>query len=83
MYDSAIIEEHWPGAGEIKGIAIPSNNGELQCSVGNAGVTRIEKTVKQGEYGYIPYVRVWVGDDVIAEHCQHKLNTVVFEPKKR
>lgn len=79
---SSEIEKAWPGAGEIKGILIPSAQGELQCVVNNAGVTRIEKTVKAGEYSYIPYVRVWKGDKVLAEHCQHKLNSVVFMDEK-
>lgn len=46
--------------------------------VGNKGVTRIEATTKPGEYSHIPYIRVWKGDTVMAEFCQHKLAGVYF-----
>lgn len=76
------INAAWPEGGEITGIAISSSQGELQCRVGHHGVTRIEKTVKAGECAFIPYVRVWVGDNAIAEHCQHRLNSVIFALKE-
>lgn len=47
--------------------------------VGHAGVTRIEKTYKSGLHSNIPYVRVWKGDQVSSEHCQHALAGVYFQ----
>ena len=46
--------------------------------VGTDGVTRIEKTKKSGMHADIAYVRVWAGDQVISEFCQHQLSAVFF-----
>lgn len=48
-------------------------------AVGNGGVTRIEATSKPGLHCDIPYVRVWAGDQAVAEYCQHHVLGVVFE----
>ena len=49
--------------------------------VGASGVTRIEATEKAGPCGDIPYVRVWHGDAVVAEFCQHNIVGVYFGPR--
>lgn len=46
--------------------------------VGMAGVTRIEACTKSGMHADIPYVRVWRGDDAVAEFCQHNIIGVYF-----
>lgn len=52
---------------------------DIRWSVGNAGVTRIEATMKNGEYAHIPYLRVWRGDVAAAEYCQHAVMEVLFD----
>lgn len=47
--------------------------------VGKAGVTRIEAATKSGMHADIPYVRVWAGEEAIAEFCQHNIVGVYFE----
>lgn len=50
--------------------------------VGRDGVTRIEACIKPGMYSNIPYVRVWQGEECIAEFCQHHIIGVYFgEPE--
>jgi len=44
------------------------------------GVTRIEACTKSGMYADIPYVRVWAGEDILAEYCQHNIIGVTFAP---
>ena len=56
--------------------------GDECYKVGHFGVTKIEQTVKSGEYSYIPYVRVWRGDEVLAEIPQHKTTCVIFKTIK-
>lgn len=46
--------------------------------VGRSGVTSIEATVKSGMYSDIPYVRVWSGEKVEAEFCQHNIVGVYY-----
>ena len=48
--------------------------------VGSNDVTRIEATEKSGMYANIPYVRVWKGDECLAEFCQHNIVGVYFAP---
>jgi len=48
-------------------------------SVGTNGVTRIEQIEKDGMYCAIPYLRVWKGDAVAAEFCQHSIVGAYFE----
>ena len=51
--------------------------------VGVKGVTRIEATIKSGMYANIAYVRIWQGDNAIAEFCQHNVRGVYFDvPEK-
>jgi hypothetical protein len=50
--------------------------------VGFDGVTRIEAFTKSGMHADIPYVRVWNGDEPIAEMCQHSLLGVYFKTKE-
>ncbi len=47
--------------------------------VGANGITRIEATMKNGEYAHIPYLRVWRDDAAVAEYCQHAVMEVLFE----
>ena len=44
--------------------------------------SRIEACEKPGEYCNIPYIRVWAGDECLAEFCQHKAAFVLFAPKE-
>ncbi len=59
--------------------------GEIEASsierlaVGYDGVTRIEACEKSGMYSPIPYVRVWAGDQCLAEFCQHNIVGVYFD----
>ncbi len=46
--------------------------------VGVNDVTRIEATTKSGMYADIPYLRVWKGETVIAEFCQHNIVGVYY-----
>jgi len=73
------VERCWPGAGEIFSVAFSDYDGEGEWTVGRFGVTRIDKAVKSGEMSYIPYVRVWRGDVLAAEHSQHRLTGVYFK----
>lgn len=69
----------WVGDQEINGIDLAESGGSI--SVGNSGVTRIERTFKSGMHSHIPYVRVWSGDAIHSEHCQHYIAAVWFAPK--
>lgn len=71
-----IDEQCWPHAGEIESIWVDDNTTHR---VGIDGVTRIERTQKGGMHCNIPYVRVWKGDALHSEHCQHELQAVYFE----
>ena len=46
--------------------------------VGQAGVTRIERFEKPGEYCGLPWVRIWAGDKPIAEFYEHRLAGIYF-----
>ena len=46
--------------------------------VGKRGVTRIEACTKSGLHADIPYVRVWAGNECLAEYCQHNIVGVLF-----
>lgn len=48
-------------------------------SVGINGVTRIEAFNKDGLYSEIPYLRVWKGDAISAEFCQHGIVGTYFD----
>ena len=50
-----------------------------QFRVGRGGVTRIEACTKSGLHADIPYIRVWQGDECVAEFCQHSIAGVWFE----
>lgn len=56
---------------------------QAQFQVGSNGVTRIEATTKLGQYGDIPYVRIWCGDEPAAEFCQHNIVGVYFKRKSK
>ncbi len=73
------IDKAWPDAGEIQSITFVNLDGEGCYAVGQNVTTRIEKTIKSGMASDIPYVRVWAGDKVIAEFCQHTLTGVFFK----
>ena len=75
---------HWP-KGNIISVVVTWDDHERGVSgiawrVGVDGVTLIEATEKNAEYCSIPYVRVWRGDAVVAEYCQHGLREVRFAP---
>ena len=68
----------------IKAIVVRWNDpcgsaGDRVWRVGDNGTTRIEATIKNGEYAHIPYLRVWRGDVAVAEYCQHAVMEVLFE----
>lgn len=48
--------------------------------VDRGGCTRIEPIEKNGEYCMIPWVRVWAGEVVLFEACQHRLVGIVYGP---
>lgn len=73
--------EEWRGAGEIDYIYItgePPDRVPSFC-VDLNGITRIEKWAKSGMHANIAYVRVWKGDHLVAEFCQHALAGVYFK----
>lgn len=67
---------------EIDCITFRDVDGEGLSRVGSEGVTRIEKHTKSGMHSDIAYVRVWVGDHLRAEFCQHGLTGVFFKESK-
>lgn len=76
------IQAAWPHTGEVDTITVMIGGNEASYMVGELGVTRIEKTVKAGEHAFIPYVRVWQGESVSAEYCQHKLTACWFKVRQ-
>ena len=64
---------------------VVSQRGEetVGFSVGTNGVTRIEPIEKDGMYCTIHYLRVWRGDSVAAEFCQHNIVGAYFEGPPR
>lgn len=75
---SAPMEE-WKDAGEIEAVTFRDVDGECVYKVGDLGVTRIDKHQKAGLHANIAYVRVWMGDHLRAELCQHALTGVFFK----
>ena len=70
--------EH-PVEAEIRIVQIDTIPGvESQYEVGSYGVTRIEACTKPGMYADIPYIRVWKGENAVAEFCQHNIVGVYF-----
>ncbi len=61
-------------------IASTENSGGEDYIVGRGGdvVTRIEACTKSGMHADIPYVRVWAGENCLAEFCQHNIVGVYF-----
>lgn len=72
-------DEH-PIKSAITMIQIPrdENGNPGEFVLGKRGVTRIEACTKSGLHSDIPYVRVWRGDQAIAEFCQHHLSALYF-----
>lgn len=52
---------------------------QMAQRVGNAGVTKIEGGMKCGEQAYIPYLRIWKGDELYQEFCQHALEGIEYK----
>lgn len=72
------MTEH-PTEQEIESIAWTGPEGVTYFRMGE-GVTRIDVAYKDGgEYVSIPYIRVWNGDQCLAEFCQHKIIGVFFK----
>ena len=70
----------WREGAEIVGIEIGDlGEGHERVSVGDAGVTRIEGIMKSGMHSGIPYLRVWCGEYLQAEYCQHNVIAVIFD----
>lgn len=57
---------------------IPDAHGSWTVG-GPPGVTRIEAYTKSGMYADIPYLRVWKGDECLAEYCQHNIVGIGFK----
>ena len=51
--------------------------------VGRGGVTRIEAYGEPGLHCDIPHVRVWRGDEKVAEFCKHQIVGVYYGPTER
>lgn len=79
LYDEHHIRIEHPIDQEI--ISINLLNGVGAYTVGEKGVSRIEAAIKSGPYSHLPYIRVWAGDNCVAEICQHNLAGVFFFPK--
>lgn len=69
----------WPHGNEIASVRLDSQN---TVRVGHQEVTRIEGTSKSGMYADIPYIRVWRGNTLAAELCQHNVQAVTFVKKR-
>lgn len=79
-----VMEEH-PIQQPIREVDVYlSDEGSTFYRVGKDGVTRIEACQKSGLHANIPYVRVWAGDNCLAEFCQHNIVGVYFaDPAKQ
>ena len=77
IYDAHVRNEH-PVKQRIQSVTLAQGEGAFTVGAGN--VTLIEPTVKSGPYSHIPYIRVWAGEDCVAEICQHNLHSVFFFP---
>lgn len=71
--------EEWRSAGEIEAVTFHDIDGEGFHRVGHQDVTHIEKWAKSGMHANIAYVRVWKGEHLVAEFCQHALAGVYFK----
>ena len=65
---------------EISGVYY--NNGLDGYTVGFDGVTRIEKTEKNGHMALLPYLAVFKGDALFAELCQHNVTVVLYNQEQ-
>lgn len=52
---------------------------ENKYSVGRAGVTKIEEIMLPGLHCDIPHIRVWQGDEKVAEFCRHAIIGIWFQ----
>lgn len=64
----------------VKYICIKTLNdgSDISYAVGVNGVTKIEQCEKSGMYSNIPYLRVYSGESIIVELCQHNIESVQF-----
>lgn len=66
---------------KIKSVCIKTLNdgSDITYTVGGiTGVTEINEIEKSGMYSNIPYIQVLKGENVIAELCQHNIESVHF-----
>lgn len=61
-------------------VVFEHDGGHETYQVGFGGITRIEACTKSGLHADIPYVRVWKGEEAVAEFCQHNIRGVYFDP---
>lgn len=47
-------------------------------AVGRNGITKIEAYEENGLHCGIPYVRIWKGEEVVAEFCKHNIVGVYY-----
>ena len=70
----------WENTQAIYGIDLGDfGEGHERIVIGQSGVTKIEPITKSGMYADIPYLRVWKGDVILSEWCQHNIIGVVFD----
>lgn len=63
----------------IRGVVIdtvPDSGNEY--NVGRGGCTDIKAITKPGMYSDIPYIQVWLNDEIAAEFCQHNIVGVYY-----
>lgn len=66
---------------KVKSICVKTldDGSEVSYTVGGVnGVTKIEQCEKSGMYSNIPYLRVYSGESIIAELCQHNIESINF-----
>jgi hypothetical protein len=52
---------------------------ENRYVVGHSGITKIEEIELPGLHCDIPHIRVWQGEEKVAEFCRHAIIGVWFE----
>lgn len=81
MITEEAIRSVWPNAAEITAIHLSDREGDFLIA-NNGTVGKIEKTAREGEHSFIPYVRVYFTNGGTAEFCQHRLHSVYFMKTK-
>lgn len=66
---------------KITAVAFEHENGmyDPRYVVGSNGVTKIEEFGLPGMHCDIPHIRVWQGEEKVAEFCRHNIIGIWFE----